>query len=490
MLRFTTLSSLTLSAALLVAAPLHAQSSASGAYQAAGLPSGFNFGSNKGEYANDDDCDDARFHTNGDAQTYKREHVLADAADCQAAVAAGTATLVLDFGDDSGDYANDGECDDNRFTGAGRSILTTDSHVRADATDCIAAYRAGTIDRPGIMTTDLVFGNNSGSYANDDDCDDARFHDDGDDYNYKREHVLADASDCRAAVNSGEVSLLLDFGNDSGEYANDGECDDNRFTGAGRSALSSDSHVMADASDCIEAYREGNLNRGATALGDLVFGNNSGSYANDDDCDDARFHDDGDDYNYKREHVLADASDCRAAVNSGEVSLLLDFGNDSGEYANDGECDDNRFTGEGRSVISSNSHVRADASDCVAAYRAGTINRSAGAPVGGIRYGNNSGSYANDNDCDDARFHSDGDNYSYKRQHVLADANDCRAAVAAGEVRLLLDFGNDSGSYANDGECDDNRFTGEGRSVISSNSHVRADASDCVAAYRAGDLDR
>lgn len=50
-----------------------------------------------------------------------------------------------DFGDDSGEYANDGTCDDVRFTGEGRSILLTDSHIRKDASDCRAAYEAGTI---------------------------------------------------------------------------------------------------------------------------------------------------------------------------------------------------------------------------------------------------------------------------------------------------------------------------------------------------------
>ncbi|MGB2573223.1 MAG: hypothetical protein ACPIE8_03150, partial [Henriciella sp.] len=65
-----------------------------------------------------------------------------------------------------------------------------------------------------------------------------------------------------------------------------------------------------------------------------------------------------------------------------------------------------------------------------------------------------------------------------------------RAAVAAGEVRLLLDFGNDSGDYTNDNECDDNRFTGAGRSILTSDSQVRRDASDCIAAYREGRLDR
>ena len=51
----------------------------------------------------------------------------------------------MDFGDDSGSYAFDDTCDDVRFTGPGRSILLTDSHIRKDATDCRTAYTAGTI---------------------------------------------------------------------------------------------------------------------------------------------------------------------------------------------------------------------------------------------------------------------------------------------------------------------------------------------------------
>ena len=50
-----------------------------------------------------------------------------------------------DFGDDSGEYAHDGTCDDVRFTGEGRSVLMTDSHIGKDASDCRAAYEAGTI---------------------------------------------------------------------------------------------------------------------------------------------------------------------------------------------------------------------------------------------------------------------------------------------------------------------------------------------------------
>lgn len=106
------------------------------------------WGDDSGEYANDDECDDARFHANGDSVTYKRQHVLHDATDCRNAFQAGTIRLLLDFGDNSGNFANDDECDDNRFTGEGRSIITGDSYVKRDSADCIAAYQADRLNRP------------------------------------------------------------------------------------------------------------------------------------------------------------------------------------------------------------------------------------------------------------------------------------------------------------------------------------------------------
>ncbi len=117
----------------------------------------------------------------------------------------------------------------------------------------------------------------------------------------------------------------------------------------------------------------------------------------------------------------------------------------------------------------------------------GTIARSS---VSSIDWGDDSGSYANDGACDDARFHDDGDSWTYKRQHVLADASDCRAAFTNGLIKLELDFGNNSGAYANDDTCDDNRFSGSGRSVLTTDSHIKRDAVDCIAAYRAGTISR
>lgn len=111
------------------------------------------------------------------------------------------------------------------------------------------------------------------------------------------------------------------------------------------------------------------------ASSEIAWGDDSGNYANDDACDDGRFHDDGDEWSYQRNHVLRDATDCRTLYEASEITLYLDFGSNTGDYVNDDTCDDNRFTGEGRSILQTDSQVKRDADDCIAAYRAGTINR-------------------------------------------------------------------------------------------------------------------
>ncbi len=112
------------------------------------------------------------------------------------------------------------------------------------------------------LTVDQIdWGDDSGEYAFDDACDDARFHEDGDDWTYQRKHVLHDATDCRKLYQAGSITLYVDFGNNSGDYTNDNTCDDNRFTGEGRSILPTDSQVKRDADDCIAAYQEERLNR-------------------------------------------------------------------------------------------------------------------------------------------------------------------------------------------------------------------------------------
>ena len=53
-------------------------------------------------------------------------------------------TPAIDWGNDSSDFAQDGECDDPRFMGPGMTTTPLeDTDIRADATDCKAAYEAG-----------------------------------------------------------------------------------------------------------------------------------------------------------------------------------------------------------------------------------------------------------------------------------------------------------------------------------------------------------
>lgn len=51
----------------------------------------------------------------------------------------------IDFGDDSGDWANDGECDDPRFLGNGMSMMPAFDHERRDASDCRVLFGLGEV---------------------------------------------------------------------------------------------------------------------------------------------------------------------------------------------------------------------------------------------------------------------------------------------------------------------------------------------------------
>ncbi len=52
----------------------------------------------------------------------------------------------IDFGDDSSERANNGRCEDPRFAGPGANPENrSDEDSGRDASDCIAAYRAGQI---------------------------------------------------------------------------------------------------------------------------------------------------------------------------------------------------------------------------------------------------------------------------------------------------------------------------------------------------------
>lgn len=175
-----------------------------------------------------------------------------------------------DFGDDASRWAKDGECDDPRFSGAGMSEGTSLSDdIGHDATDCRAAWRGGKLqlaDASDELAPD--FGDNASLFANDDECDDPRFAGPGMTGTRLVDDDLAhDASDCSAAWEAGDIWLIgdwgddaLDFGDDDGEWAKDGECDDPRFTGAGMTATTLlQDDILHDATDCRAAFDAGRI---------------------------------------------------------------------------------------------------------------------------------------------------------------------------------------------------------------------------------------
>ena len=105
------------------------------------------FGDDASQWSNDGECDDPRFQGPGMTATALLDSdILHDGTDCRQAYDAGRITLrsKVDFGDDSGSWANDGECDDPRFTGPGMTTTTLlDEDILHDATDCQQAYEAG-----------------------------------------------------------------------------------------------------------------------------------------------------------------------------------------------------------------------------------------------------------------------------------------------------------------------------------------------------------
>ena len=118
------------------------------------------------------------------------------------------------FGNDSGPYARDGECDDPRFAGGGMASSLDARNIMRDASDCAALYQAQRI-RPQrtrdqwntAMCTRIDYGNNSSRWARDNECDDPRFTGPGVDDILLAEDFKADAQDCRALCRAGAVWL-------------------------------------------------------------------------------------------------------------------------------------------------------------------------------------------------------------------------------------------------------------------------------------------
>ncbi|WEK04322.1 MAG: hypothetical protein P0Y65_19425 [Candidatus Devosia phytovorans] len=328
------------------------------------------------------------------------------------------------------------------------------------------------------------------------------------------------------ATTSGDI----DFGDDSGQWANDGECDDPRFTGTGSASELVDDDILKDATDCQAAYDAGTVTfEGEDAstttattttprtVDDIAFGDDSGEWANDGECDDPRFTGTGAASEQLTEDVMKDATDCQAAFEAGTVTLAEDstsigdveiatpidainFGDDSSEWAKDEECDDPRFTGPGAAAEQLDADIEKDATDCRAAYEAGTVTLAGEGDIPvtvtlpDINFGDDSSEWANDGECDDPRFAGAGSASELLDADIGKDATDCQAALNAGTVSFVgeggaaadVDYGDDTSEWANDGECDDPRFSGTGVASELLDGDIGHDATDCQAAVEAG----
>lgn len=125
-------------------------------------------------------------------------------------------------------------------------------------------------------------------------------------------------------------------------------------------------------------------------------------------------------------------------TSTGEIS----FGNDGGEYPNDGECDDPRFVGEGMANTVDNVNVGGDATDCASHFERGNVRPAKTqadfnpAMCEAINFGNDISYYARDRECDDPRFAGPGTDNILSIDDLRADATDCRALCASGQIWL------------------------------------------------------
>ncbi len=445
---------------------------------------GLAFGDDSGEWILDGECDDPRFFGVAAAEGASASNLLRDASDCYIAWTNEHITLIspvaildrlpdgFDLGSDTSEWAFDGECDDPRFEGTGMAHEPLTTNQARDATDCVKGLLSGAI-KPKLPRlqdgTVLSFGGNAGEWANDGVCNDPRFEADprwpdialpvGD-----AEHQ--DIADCQQGFLERRVwpawARLTDdeglaFGDDSGEWTLDGECDDPRFFGVAAAEGASVSDLLRDASDCYIAW----TNELITLISPLVvldrlpagfdLGSDTGEWAFDGECDDPRFEGAGVADGLRVEDRAHDATDCARALLNDEADLKiprlpggmeLSFGDDGDDWAKDGVCNDPRFDADPRqpgAVARVGIAEGHDASDCQQAF----LERRAW-PVWvwlgddeGVAFGDDSGNWAGDGECDDPRFTGIVTAGNASASNLLRDATDCYAAWTAGTIGLF-----------------------------------------------------
>ncbi len=208
------------------------------------------------------------------------------------------------FGDDTSVWANDGECDDPRFEGPGVAASAVEADQLHDATDCRAAFEAGTATLIGGQAAQPVQSGGKGPQTG---------------------TAPQPADPAQPTATAGGIN----FGDDSSQWANDGECDDRRFVGTGMAtAVFSLANIGRDATDCQNLHEAGQIQlwdataaAAATQCDAIDFGDDTSEFANDGECDDIRFEGLGSASGLSSENTGRDATDCSQLCSYGAVSL-------------------------------------------------------------------------------------------------------------------------------------------------------------------------
>ena len=308
----------------------------------------------------------------------------------------------IDFGDDLGEWANDGECDDPRFVGAGMTLTPLlDEDRLHDASDCLGAFQTGEIalaDGNPLRVLGVDFGDNSSPWAYDGECDDPRFQGAGMVHAMPVDSDLyRDAADCSSLYVDGFVALVdtwdepayeaapepvavvsldgIDFGDDRSQWAHDGECDDLRFDGVGMTpTILLEVDTYHDASDCSQQYAMGRVVLAVTA--DPDFDPYANAYDNEITVTNSGYGANsagGAVTDYGNSNGNSNGAG-NVSTDAKTVVASIDFGDDRSQWSFDYECDDPRFSGPGMtSTALLNQDMYHDATDCHRAYVAGDI---------------------------------------------------------------------------------------------------------------------
>jgi hypothetical protein len=117
----------------------------------------------------------------------------------------------IEFGDDTGDWARDGECDDIRFQGDGMASILIFQDRGRDAADCRRLYDEGRVRLFGVdlRSGAIDFGDDASRKAQDGQCADPRFEGVGIDGVLFTEDRGHDATDCRQLYDEGVSAFLV-----------------------------------------------------------------------------------------------------------------------------------------------------------------------------------------------------------------------------------------------------------------------------------------